>query len=153
MSHRAPDMFGPRVPAGNEVPRPQLAGALASALRGTNVVERAAGEVSTALVTDVSICDQLADLPTVWRVALHRAESQAMEKLGVGLSPGAARRFDLGCGRNVVIVHGDGWSLVARTPGVLVFLLDVAPGMVIDRSRADGAAELVNGLTARLSEG
>ncbi|MGH4012948.1 MAG: hypothetical protein ACRDSL_03240 [Pseudonocardiaceae bacterium] len=151
MSHRTPDMFGPRVAAGREVPRPQLAGALASALRTTNVVERAVAAVGTALVTDLSICDQLVQLSTVWRVALRRAESQARDKLGVGLSPGAARRLDLDCGGSIVIVHGDGWSLVARTPAVLLVLLDVAPGLVIDRSRAEGAAELVSGLADRLS--
>lgn len=151
MSHRTPDMFGPPVRAEREVPRPQLAAALATALRATNTVEHAVTTVGTALVADVTICDQLVQLSTGWRVALRRAESEAMDKLGVGLRPGAARRLDLDTGRSIIIVHGDGWSLVGRTTGVLLFLLDVAPGLVIDRSRAQGAGELVSGLTERLA--
>lgn len=151
MSHRTPDMFGPGGTAGVEVARPQVAAALASALRGTNVVERAVWTAAAALVTGLDISDRLDQLSTVRRVVLRRAESQAMEKLGVGLHPGTARRLDLRCGHSVIIVHGDGWSLVGRTPGVLLYLLDVAPGLVIDRSRAEGAGDLVNGLTERLA--
>ncbi|MGH3795659.1 MAG: hypothetical protein ACRDSP_12295 [Pseudonocardiaceae bacterium] len=151
MSYPTPDMFGPRVTAGFEVPRPQLAAALVTALRATTVVHRAVGTVGTALAADVAICEQLVQLSTTWRVALQRAESEAMDKLGVGLRPGAARRLDLDGGRSILIVHGDGWSLVGSTPGVLLFLLDIAPGLVIDRSRAEGAAELVSGLADRLS--
>jgi len=151
MSHRTPDMFGPRVTAGTEVPRPQLATALAAALRATTVVQRAVGTVGAALGADMTICEQLGQLRTPWRVALRRAESEAMDKLGVGLLPGAARRLDLACGRSIVIVHGDGWSLVGSPPTVLLFLLDIAPGLVIDRSRAEGAAGLVSGLADRLS--
>lgn len=134
-----------------EVARPQVAVALASALRATNVVQRAVLTAGAALVTDLTISDQLGQLSTVRRVMLWRAESQAMEKLGVGLHPGAARRLDLRCGHSVIIVHGDGWSLVGRHPGVLLYLLDVAPGLVIDRSRAEGAGDLVSGLTERLA--
>ena len=105
----------------------------------------------TALVTDLTICDELVRLSTVRRVVLRRAESQAVEKLGIGLHPGAARRLDLEGGHSVIIVHGDGWSLFGRTPAVLLFLLDAAPGLIIDRSHADGASELVRGLAERLS--
>jgi hypothetical protein len=169
MNYRTPDISGPgvttgsevsagsevwavsEVPAGSEVPRPQLAGALATALRATTVVECAVGTVSAALTADVAICEQLVQLSTAWRVALRRAESEAMDKLGVGVRPGAARRFDLDGGRSVVIVHGDGWSLVGSTPALLIFVLDIAPGLVIDRSRAEGAAQLVSGLVDHLS--
>lgn len=133
------------------MPRPQVAAALATALRRTNVVQRAVARAGAALVADLTICDQLGQLSGVWRVMLCSAESQAMEKLGVGLHPGAARRVDLDCGHSVIIVHGDGWSLVGRTPDVLLYVLDVAPGLVIDRSRAEGAGELVQGLTERLN--
>lgn len=150
MSHRTPDMFGSRGTAGMQVARPQAAAALASALRGTNVVQHAVSTAGAALVADLTISDQLGQLSTVQRVVLRRAESQAMEKLGIGLHPGAARRLDLSSGHSVIIVHGDGWSLVGRTPGVLLYLLDVAPGLVIDRSRAEGAGDLVTGLTERL---
>lgn len=151
MSHRTPDMFGSRGTAGIEVARPQVAAALASALRGTTVVQRAVWTAAAALVADLTISDQLGRLSTVRRVVLRRAESQAMEKLGVGLHPGAARRLDLRCGHSVIIVHGDGWSLVGRTPAVLLYLLDVAPALVIDRSRAEGAGDLVRGLAERLA--
>lgn len=151
MNHRTPDMFGPRVATGGDVPRPQLAGALATALKVTDIVEHAVATVGTALLADVMICDQLVHLSTGWRVALRRAESEVMDRLGVGLRPGAARRLDLDSGCSIIIVHGDGWSLVGRTPDVLLFLLDVAPGLVIDRSRAQGAGELVSGLAERLA--
>ena len=150
MSHRSPDMSGPGGTAGMQVARPQVAAALATALQRTNVVQRAVSTAGAALVADLTISDQLGQLSTVLRVVLRRAESQAMEKLGVGLHPGAARRLELRCGHSVIIVHGDGWSLVGRTPGVLLYLLDVAPGLVIDRSRAEGAGDLVTGLTDRL---
>lgn len=133
------------------MPRPQAAAALATALRATNVVHRAVAWAGSALVAELTICDQLGQLSGVWRVMLRNAESQAMEKLGVGLHPGAARRVDLDCGQSVIIVHGDGWSLVGRTPDVLLYVLDVAPGLVIDRSRAEGADDLVRGLTERLN--
>lgn len=152
MSHRAPHIPGPRIALGMEVSRPQLAGALAVALEATTVVEQATATVAARLTTDLVLCDQLGQLPTAWRAALWRAESQATDRLGVGLSPGAAHRFDLDSGSSVVVVHGDGWSLVGRTLSVLIILLDVAPGLVIDRSRAEGAIGLVDGLAARLAE-
>lgn len=114
-------------------------------------MQRAVARAGAALVTDLTICDQLRQLAAVWRLMLRTAESQAMEKLGVGLHPGAARRVDLECGQSIILVHGDGWSLVGRTPDVLLYVLDVAPGLVIDRSRAEGAGDLVRGLTERLN--
>lgn len=151
MSQRPPDMFAPRVTAEGDVPRPQFAGALALALRTSAEVEQAIATVGTALAVEVTRCDQLVRLTPECRVALRRAESQAVDGLGVGLSPGTARRIVLDCGRSVVIVHGDGWSLVGSTPAVLLFVLDIAPGLVIDRSGVEGAAELVSGLAEQLS--
>jgi hypothetical protein len=151
MSHHTPGLSDSPATQGTEVPRPQLAGALATALKPkAATVPQAVAAVAATLATDVLLCDQLGRLPTGWRVALRRAESEATDKLGVGLSPVAAHRLDLDDGCRLIIVHGDGWSLIGRTPRVLLFLLDVAPGLVIDRSRAEGAGELVSGLAERL---
>jgi hypothetical protein len=150
MSRHAVGSFRARIADGVEVPRPHLAVALARALRTTAVPGHAVATVATTLTADVVLYDQLSRLATDWRVALRRAESEAVDQLGVGLTPGAAHRLDLESGQRVLVVHGDGWSLVGRTPAVLVFVLDVAPGMVIDRSDAGGAAELVRGLTDQL---
>lgn len=144
------EAFGPQTADRVEMPRPQLAGVLAGALRATPVVEEAVTTLRLRCFADVRRYDQLTQLSTVWRVALRRAESEAGDKLGVGISPGAAHRTTLADGRSIIIVHGDGWSLVGSTPAVLVFLLDAAPGVVIDRSWAEGAAELVNGLAGLL---
>lgn len=146
MSQNALEAFGSRVADGMDVPRPQLAVAVAHALRTTTVVEHVVATVATRLLADVVLCDQVSRLQDPWRVALRRAESEAMDQLGVGLTPGASHRIDIDGEHAVVLLHGDGWSLVARTRTVLVFLLDAAPGVVIDRSQAEGAAELVSGL-------
>jgi hypothetical protein len=150
MSHHAVDPFGSRISDGMEVPRPHLAVALANALRTTAVAEHAVATVATTLTADVVLCDQLSRLTPEWRVALRRAESEAIDQVGVGLSPGAAHRVEVDSRHSIVVVHGDGWSLVGRTPAVLVLVLDVAPGLVIDRSDAEGAAELVHGLINQL---
>lgn len=149
--------------ADSEVPRPRLAVALAAGLRTAPAVHDAVAEASHTLGADVALYCQLAELPTAWRVVLRRAESEAMDKLCVGLSPGGAHRIDVGTGQEpagqepatgqepgrIIVVHGDGWSLVGRTPAVLAFVLDAAPDTVIDRSAADGAEHLVRGLAAQ----
>lgn len=135
------DPIGPRVSDGMDVPRPQLADALARALGGTTVAEHAVALVATTLQADIALCESISRLSEPQRVALRHAESQAMQAAGVDLAHGVAP---------AVVLHGNGWTLVGRPCPVLIFLLDAAPGLVIDRSRAEGAAELVEGIAAHL---
>lgn len=144
MSRTAAEPVGEHVVDGMDVPRPQLAAALVRALEGTTVAEHAVALTATTLQADVVLCESLARLSDRQRVALQRAESQAIETVGLGVPDGAAHRLAPG-----VVLHGDGWSVVGRGCPVLLFLLDAALGLVIDRSRAEGAAELVEAIAAR----
>lgn len=145
------ETIGTHVADGMDVPRSQLALALARGLSHTTVCEHVVATVAAELAADVALCEQVARLSPQQRVALQRAESQVIDSVGMGLPPGTAHRIAPEGGAEVLVLHGDGWSLVARGAPVLVFLLDDAPGLAIDRSRADGAAELTAGLTAQLS--
>ncbi|MQA12786.1 MAG: hypothetical protein GEV09_01050 [Pseudonocardiaceae bacterium] len=150
MSRSTTEPIGARVADGMDVPRPQLAAALARGLSHTTVCEHVVATMAAELAADVALCEQLARLPSRERVVLRRAESQAMDAVALGLAAGSAHRIAPDGGAEVLVLHGDGWSLVARSGPVLVFLLDAAPCLVIDRSRADGAAELVADLDARI---
>lgn len=150
MSRSGAEPIGAHVADGMDVPRPRLASAVATALAGTTVCEHVVALVATELAADVDLCEQVARLSSQQRVALRRAESQVIHSVGMGLPAGTAHRVGLEGDTEVAVLHGDGWSLVARRGPVLVFLLDVAPGLVIDRSRADGAADLVTDLFALL---
>lgn len=143
--------IGAHVADGMDVPRPQLAAALANGLSRTTVCEHVVATVAAELAADVVLCEQVARLSPQQRVALRRAESQVTDSVGVGLPAGTAHRVGAEGEAAVTVLHGDGWSLVARDASVLMFLLDAAPGLVIDRSRADGAVNLVADLTAQLS--
>ncbi|MPZ66140.1 MAG: hypothetical protein GEU83_11710 [Pseudonocardiaceae bacterium] len=149
MSGSGAEPIGSHVADGMDVPRPRLAASLATALTRTTVCEHVVAMVATELAADVQLCEQVARLSSQQRVALRRAESQVIDSVGVGLPTGTAHCVGPEGDAEVTLLHGDGWSLVARSAPVLVFLLDVAPGLVIDRSRADGAADLVTDLFAQ----
>jgi len=100
---------------------------------------------ATTLRADLVLCESLNRLTAEQRIELRRAESEAIDAVGVGLAAGTAHRL-----APAVVLHGDGWSLVGRSGPVLLFLLDAAVGLVIDRSCAEGAAELVEGIATRL---
>lgn len=153
MSRSTVEPLGSRIADGMDLPRPQLAAALAVALRRTTVVEHVVAAAAGALPADLALCEQLARLPGQQRVALRRAESAAIDAVGIGVAPGSAHLVALDGGQRVLLAHGDGWSLVGRTRSTLLFLLDVAPGLVIDRSHADGATELITGLAEHLDAG
>lgn len=141
--------IGTHVADGMDVPCSQLAVALANGLSRTTVCEHVVAMVAAELAADVVLCEQVARLSPQQRVALRRAESQVIDSVGVGLPAGTAHRIAPDGGAEVIVLHGDGWSLVARSTPVLMFLLDAAPGLVIDRSRADGAVELVADLSSQ----
>lgn len=141
MSRTVAEPVGEHVLDGMDVPRPQLAAALGRALGDTTVAEHAVALTATTLQADVALCESLSRLSGRQRVALRRAESEAIEAVGLSVPDGAAHRL-----ATAVVLHGDGWSVVGRGCPVLLFLLDAAPGLVIDRSRAEGAAELVEAI-------
>lgn len=147
MSKERHEPVGSHVADGMDVPRSQLAAALARGLSHTTVCEHVVATVAAELVADLELCEQVGRLSPQQRSVLQRAESQAAGAIGVGLPAGTAHRVAPADGAEVTVLHGDGWSLVARGAPVLVFLLDVAPGLVIDRSRAQGAGSLVAALT------
>lgn len=149
ISRSGAEPIGSHVADGMDVPRPRLASALANGLSRTTVCEHVVATAAAELAADVVLCEQVARLSSQQRVALRRAESQLIDSVGVGLPAGTAYRIGPEGDDAVTVLHGDGWSLVARSAPVLVFLLDVAPGLVIDRSRADGAVELVAGLSSQ----
>lgn len=142
---------GTRVADGMDLPRPLLAAALAGGLRRASVAEHAVAYAATELCADLFLCDDVARLSEPARAELRRAESRAIDALGVGLAPGCAQLHPLADGAGVLVVHGDGWSLVARTPNVLFFLLDGQPAVAIERSYGAGAAELIAGLVDRVT--
>lgn len=144
MSQIATGPLGVRVADGMGVPRPQLAGALCHALGDTTVAEHAVALAATTLYADVALCESPSRLPEPQRDELRRAESQSIEQAEGGRLDGAYRAGP------VVVLHGEGWSVVGRSGPVLLFLLDAAPGLVIDRSLAEGAAELVAEFTTRV---
>jgi hypothetical protein len=150
MSKERREPIGSHVADGMDVPRSKLAAALAHGASHTTVCEHVVATVAAELVADLELCEQADRLSAQQRSALQRAESQAAGAIGVGIPAGTARRIAPGDGAEVTVLHGDGWSLVARGAPVLMFLLDVAPGLVIDRSRAHGAATLVAALAAQL---
>ncbi len=139
------DPIGTRVADGMDVPRPQLADALARALGSTTVAEHAVALAATTLLADVVLCESLTRLTVEQRTALRRAESQAIDAAETELAPRTAHRL-----APAVVLHGDEWSLVGRSGPALLFVLDAAVGLVIDRSRAEGAAELVDAIGAHL---
>lgn len=132
------------------MPRPQLAGALARALSTSNVAEHAVATVATELLSDVVLCDQIDRLTAHQRVALRRAEGSALDAKTLGVPAGSGHRVAAASGTGVLVLHGDGWTLVGRDGPTLLFLIDNAPGVIIDRSWADGALDLIIGLAERL---
>lgn len=153
MSRTVAEPYVARMADGMDVPRPQLAGVLARCLSRTTVSEHVVALAATELAADVVLCEQVARLSPPQRVALHRAESQAIDTVGHGLPADAAHLVTADSGAAVTVVHGDGWSLIARSGPTLLILLDAAPCLVIDRSYADGAAELVDGCSPRTPTG
>jgi hypothetical protein len=156
MSKARRDPIGSHVADGMDVPRSQLAAALARGLSHTTVCEHVVASVAAELAADLELCEQVDRLPSQQRSALQRAESQAVGAIGAGRPAGTAHRVAPGDSEGaaeVTVLHGDGWSLVARGAPVLMVLLDDAPGLVIDRSRADGAVALVAGLAQTTGSG